>query len=150
MAYSIPDQRDVPTWLRHGQQPSQAVADLMRRQQAALAAARREVDDARTQTAVVVEVVGLALHKKLGAANASEFRTLVDALATVGAELVTHVGEPFEGELEELADVVDWVDAAEGVAPGCVAEAFEPEIRLRGRLIHRAKLICVTEERAQG
>lgn len=150
MAYSIPDQREVPAWLRRGQQPSQAVAELIRRQQAALAALRHDVDDARSQTADVVESVGLALHRKLGTANAAEFRTLLDALTAAGAEFVTHVGEPFEGELEELADVVDWIEPGAGLAPGCVAEAFEPEIRLHGRLIHRAKLICATEEREQG
>lgn len=146
MAYTVPDQREVPVWLKQGQQPTQAVAELIRKRKVALAAARNEVDDARGQTAEVVELFGLALYKKLGAANASEFRTLFDTLTAVGAELVTHVGERFEGELEELADVVDWVEAVEGIAPGCVAEAFEPEVRLNGKLIHRAKLICTTED----
>jgi hypothetical protein len=146
MAYTIPDQREVPAWLRRGQQPSQAVAELIRRQQAALVALRHDVDDARAETAAVVESVGLAVHRKLGTVGASEFRTILDALTAAGAAVVTHVGEPFEGELEELADVVDWIEPGDGAAPGCVAEAFEPEIRLHGRLIHRAKLICVTEE----
>jgi len=146
MAYSIPELREVPAWLRQGYQPNRAVADLLGRHKVALAAAEARAAEARRQAGELVEVFGLALYRKRGAAISSEFRTLFDALQAVGAELITHVGEPFDGYLEELSDVVDWVGSAEGISPGCVAEAFEPEIRLNGRLVHRAKLICVLEE----
>jgi hypothetical protein len=148
MTYVVPEQRELPEWLKKGQQSTQAVADLLRRQKAALAAVRRETEEARKQTAELTEAFGLALYRKRDAPNASEFRTLFDALQTSGVELITYVGEPFVGDLEELADVVDWIDSAEGIPPGSIAEAFEPEIRLGGRLIHRAKLICVLEQPA--
>ncbi|MGB7962560.1 MAG: hypothetical protein WCF12_06310 [Propionicimonas sp.] len=124
------------------------MAELLRRQKVALSAAEARAAEALKQAGKIGEVFGLALYRKRGAANSSEFRTLFDALQTVGAELITHVGEPLDGHLEELADVVDWVGSAEGISPGCVAEAFEPEIRLNGRLVHRAKLICVLEDEA--
>lgn len=95
-----------------------------------------------------MESVGLALYKKRGTSSWPQFRVLFEAFRDLGAEMITHVGEPLEGDLEELADVVEWIDAADGVAPGCVAEAFEPEIRLDGEIVHRAKLVCVLPDPA--
>jgi len=138
-------ERELPDWLKKGQQPIQAVAKLLIRHRDALAAARKETEAARRRAEELAEVLGLALYRKHAAHNASEFRVLFDALRVAGIESITHVGEPFAGELEESADVMDWVDAADGIGAGCVAEAFEPEIRIDGRLAHRAKLICVKE-----
>lgn len=146
MAGMIPELREVPSWLERGQQPAQAVAGLLRRHRTVLAEANAETARARQQAGRVVEAVGLALYKKRGTPSWPELRVLFEAFRDVGAEFVTHVGEPFEGDLEELADVLEWLDSAEGIAPGCVAEAFEPEIRLNGMVVHRAKLICVLEE----
>lgn len=148
MPYKVPELREVPPWLKRDQQPTQAVADLLLRQKEDLAAAKREAEQVRKQAEEMARVFGLALYRKRGAPDTAPFRTLFDALQTLGIELVTHVGELFEGDLEELADVVEWIDPTEGIAPGSVGEAFEPEIRFRGRLIHRAKLVCALDEPA--
>lgn len=147
MPYAIPDQRELPNWLKPSS-PTQAMAELMRRHRAALAHSRAETQAALDQSARLAVAIGLALYRKRSAANSSEFRTMEDALAAAGGLLITHAGEPFAGDLEELADVVEWVEAKPGISPGCIADAFEPEIRLNGRLVHRAKLVCVLEDAA--
>ena len=148
MPYKVPELREVPPWLRRDHQATRAVADLLLRQKEALAVAKRETEQARKQAEDMAKVFGLALYRKRSAPNTAPFRTLFDALQTLDIELVAHVGELFEGDLEELADVVEWIDPTEEIAPGSVGEAFEPEIRLRGRLIHRAKLVCALDEPA--
>ena len=142
MSYTIPAARPVPSWVK-GQLPTQAMADLLRRQKAEQSEADDQLARARRDSLQLAEAVGLALWKKR--AN-TDLRLLWDALADAGVTFVDHVGEPLAGELEEWADVIDWVDAADGIEPGCVAEAFEPEIRLRGALAHRAKLVGVLDQ----
>lgn len=146
MTHTIPAVRELPAWMRQDQEPTQAVAELLRNHRAALAAAATQTAGAHRETEKLVVEFGLALARKLGPASHSEIRTLVDVLRRAGVDLITHVGEPFDEALEETADVVEWIESAPGVAPGCVAEAFEPEIRLHGKLVHRAKLTCVLED----
>ncbi len=145
MSYTIAEPRPIPSWVK-GQLPTQAMADLLRRQKLQLAAAQSQTAAAQREACDLAEAVGLALWKKRASADPAQFRTLHDALAASGVELIDHVGQPVAGELEEMADIIDWVDAGQGVAPGMVAEAFEPEIRFNGRLAHRARLVGVLDD----
>ncbi len=140
MPYTIAEPRPVPTWVK-GQLPTQAMADLLRRHRQQLAEAQAQTAAAQRQACDLAEAVGLALWKKRATTDPAQWRTLFDALSANGVELIDHVGQPVAGDLEEMADIIDWVEEAEGVAPGAVVEAFEPEIRLNGRLAHRARLI---------
>ena len=144
MNYEIPDDRDLPPWVK-GQLPTQAMADLLRRHRSELHAANQRTTEARTQTNALGVGVALALWKKRGVDNEADYRTVWDALDIAGVQRIDHVGEIIAGELEEMADIVDWVDACDGIEPGCVAQAFEPEIRVHGVFAHRAKLIGVLE-----
>ena len=117
--------RELPHWLRKGQRPPQAVADLLRRHASELAAAREEASATSAEAAALISRFGLALYKKRQSPNAADFRVLIDAFESAGGELVTYIGAPFEGDLEELADVIEWLPGSEGIGPGCVADAFE-------------------------
>ena len=144
MNYVIPEPQPVPDWIT-GKLPAQAMADLLRRHKAELAQADQQLAQAQKRMDKMAARLGLAVWKKRGAANAQEFRLFWDVLEESGIELVDHVGRPVAGELEEMADIIDWVESADGIEPGCVAEAFEPEILVDGRLAHRAKLVGVLE-----
>ena len=135
--------REIPEWVK-GQLPTQAMADLMRRHRQELNRSGEELAAARRRAGDLAEVFGLAMWKKRGG-DPKQFRILWDALESAGVVFVDHVGEPVAGDLEEMADIVDWVDQAEGIEPGCVSEAFEPEILLDGVMVHRAKLIGVLD-----
>ena len=142
MGYEVPASRPLPPWVK-GQLPTQAMADLLRAQRQELASAEERLAGAEKASLKLAEAFALALWKKRG--DAKDLRILFEALASAGVELLDHIGEEIADELVEMADIIDWVDAAEGITPGCVAEAFEPEVRLNGRLAHRAKLIGVLE-----
>ena len=144
MLYAIPQPRELPAWVQ-GQSPAHAMADQLRRHRQELAAAQDKAATAERRTRDLAEAVGLALWRKRQAPDSNQFRMLWQALAGAGVEFIDHVGEPVAGEVEQWAEILDWVDAADGIAPGCVAEAIEPEIRLNGVVAHRAKLLAVSE-----
>jgi hypothetical protein len=124
--------------------PPQAVAELLRRHQAELAAARADAAAGWDRADSLAAAVGLTLARKRAALSPADFRVLGDLLQAEGIEVLTHVGEPLTAELDESADVVEWGDPASAPGPGdWVAEAYEPEIRFEGRLARRAKLCCV-------
>ena len=134
--------KPLPDWVK-GTLPTQGMADLLRASRHAAVEADERLAAADRRALTLAETFALALWKKR--ADAKELRILFDALTSAGVEYVDHLGEEIDAELEEMADIIDWVDAAEGIEPGCVAEAFEPEVRLNGVLAHRAKLIGVLD-----
>jgi hypothetical protein len=140
----LPQPRPLPSWLRRAVDPPQAVAELLRRHQGELAAARADAAAGWDRADSLAAAVGLTLARKRAALGPADFRVLGDLLQAERIEVLTHVGEPLTPELDESADVVEWGDPASAPGPGdWVAEAYEPEIRFEGRLVRRAKLCCV-------
>lgn len=145
MANPVPQPRPLPPQLTTIS-PTQAVAGLMRRHASELAAERENTAAVAKQGGELAELVGLVCFRKRATPQAAEFRRLEEALVTHGVEMITHLGEPLTDKLAEMVDVIDWIPGADGIDPGCVAEAFEPEIRWHGRLVHRARVVCRLED----
>ncbi|MDR1440922.1 MAG: hypothetical protein LBJ02_00765 [Bifidobacteriaceae bacterium] len=140
----IPVPRALPSWLRKTGGPEQAVADLLRRHRTELASAQAQVANANQRTDALAAATALTVFKKRAALSPEEYRPLADLLTGQGIEVITYVAEPVDEVLEESADIVEWVPHDGGPDLGeHVSEAFEPEIRLDGRPVHRAKLCCM-------
>ncbi|MDR1426657.1 MAG: hypothetical protein LBJ08_02720 [Bifidobacteriaceae bacterium] len=155
-AAKLPQPRPVPSWVRPGVAPDQAMADLLRRHRDEQAAAAAATEAAWARADALAAHVGMTLTRKQAAMSAAEFRVLGDLLEAEHIEVLNHVGEPLTPELEEFADIVEWVDddgPPDSIDPALeewVAEAFEPEIRFEGRLVHRAVLSCARRKDPAG
>jgi hypothetical protein len=118
------------------------MADLLRRHRAELAEARTATVAAQARADALAAALALTVAKRIAAMPAADARLWTDLLTGQRIEIVSHVGETLTPELEAAVDIVTWVDDA-GPAPGeHVTEAFEPEVRVEGRTVHRAKLCC--------
>jgi hypothetical protein len=157
---ATPEPRPVPSWVKADADPAQEVAALLRRHRAELAAAHAETDAARSRTDALALAVAEVLAKKQRSLPKAEFRAFRDLLEAQRFELLTHAGKPLTPELEEALDIIEWQEAeAPAALPGAdpaagpvgpgdwVAEAFEPEIRFEGRLLRRAKVVCLRVEK---
>jgi hypothetical protein len=134
----------VPSWLRRDYAPDQAVADALRRGQADVSNEVQATTKVQRRLDRLAQSLALVLFKKRAGMTAEEFRVFDELLRDHGIDLVTHVGEPVDRSLEEDADILEWVDHEAGAPDGeHVVEAFEPEVRLDGRPLGRAKLCCM-------
>jgi predicted phage tail protein len=118
------------------------MADLLRRHRDTVTRLNAAAVQERRRTEQLAKAVALAVWRKSADLDSPETRLLWQALAGQGVAVESLAGRPV-AEVEADADIVDWVDPAEGLAPGTVAEAFEPQVTLDGKVIHIAKLTAV-------
>lgn len=135
----LPEKRPVPSFVR--KMPAKdALLELMKSDATQREALQRELARERKRADDLAVSLALQVYRKRGSEDAT-IRALLALLADRQIQLLTYEGQALTAELERAADIVEWLPA-EGNETECVAEAIEPEIRDRERILHRAKLSC--------
>lgn len=135
----LPEKRPVPAFVKRV--PAQDVMlEWMKSGAAEKEACSRELAREQKRADDLAVSLALQVHRKR-ASDDAYLRGLLALLTDRNVELLTYEGDPLTNELENSADIVEWLPA-EGNEAACVAEAIEPEIRWQGRILHRAKLSC--------
>lgn len=136
----LPEKRAVPDFVRAQTQEELAVK-LLRQRQESEEAHRKELRALEKRLDRMAEQLAIITHKKRSEEKDPLVRSLRQLLKREGIELVTYAGEPVTEELEEQADIVEWLPAGEDPEDR-VVDALEPEVHFQGRVLHRAKLSC--------
>ena len=136
----LPEKRAVPDFVRVQSQEELALK-LLRQRQELDEAHREEVRALEKRLDRMAEQLAIITHKKRFTEKDPLVLSLRQLLKREGIELVTYAGEPVTEELEDQADIVEWLPATDDPEDR-VVDALEPEVHFQGRLLHRAKLSC--------
>lgn len=137
---SLPAKREVPDFVRK-RNAEELLLKTLRRQGTAGTEHRKQLQSVQKHADSVAEKLALLVHKKRFSPDDPFVQSFRQLLKSEGITLITYAGEVVTEQLEEDTDIVEWLPA-EGNAVEQVIDALEPEIRWRGRVLHRAKLSC--------
>ena len=136
---SLPEKRAVPAFVK--KTPAQSVLlELMKSGEAERETSCQNLEREQKRADQLAVALALQVYRKR-ASDDVLVRALTALLADMQVQLLTYAGETLSPELENGADIIEWLPAEDNEAE-CVVEAIEPEIRWQGRILHRAKLSC--------
>lgn len=139
---SLPQPRPIAPFVRGDRPPEEIIRDLLVRHKNEMDALRGELAAERKKRDAMAARFALAVYRKRTPQNAASLRAFTQALADMGIQEVTYLGERVTEDIETMADIAEWLPG-DGGTEDRVAGAMEPELRLDGRLIHRARLSCM-------
>ena len=121
--------------------PQEQMELLLRRKRAQDEQRIAQMNAERRQFNAVLTDLAVDIHRKRHFDYAQSFQTLSVILEHAGVQVVTYIGQEVTDEMKEDLEIVDWLPA-NGDPLDRVVDAFEPEVRINGKITHRAKLIC--------
>lgn len=136
----LPQKRELPSYAQK-QNPEELALSLVRQRGALAEKHRKDLAAAGKEADRLAEQLALLVHKKRFTEGDPFVLSLRQLLKNEGISLITYAGEEVTEELENEADIVEWLPAGEETVDR-VVDALEPEIRRQGRILHRAKLSC--------
>ena len=152
----LPQKRELPSYAQK-QNPEELALSLVRQRGALAEKHRKDLAAAGKEADRLAEQLALLVHKKRFTEGDPFVLSLRQLLKNEGISLITYAGEEVTEELENEADIVEWLPAGEETVDR-VVDALEPEIRRQGRMpksfisgpedrrqgriLHRAKLSC--------
>ena len=136
----LPQKRELPSYAQK-QNPEELALSLVRQRGALAEKHRKDLAAAGKEADRLAEQLALLVHKKRFTEGDPFVLSLRQLLKNEGISLITSAGEEVTEELENEADIVEWLPAGEETVDR-VVDALEPEIRRQGRILHRAKLSC--------
>ena len=133
--------RTVAPMLDPDTTPAEQMAKMISRKRVQAEKMTATLQAERKLYADILTELALDIHRKRHFEYAASFRTLSAILERGGVEIRTYEGDELTDEMREELNIVQWLPP-ETEETDRVVEAFEPEVRVRGELTHRAKLIC--------